>query len=301
MSTLEKVKELREITGAGMQDCKTALSENNNDIDQAVDFLRKKGILKAAKKSSRDAAEGLVATCISNKVGILIEINSETDFVAKNKEFINFCEEVANKSLEANTTDDLKKLEINQNETIEQAITKLISKIGENIKIRKFEKIICDGFIARYLHNKASDSTGKIGVLLSYNTDHEEIAKELAMNICMHIAALNPMSIDEKGIDNNFIENEKKIIIEQLKDDKKPSDILNKIMDGKISKIISENSLLKQKWVIDPDVTVEKAIENFSKSHNIQFKITNFKRLKVGEGIIINKSNFNEEVKNLTK
>ena len=301
MSTLEKVKELREITGAGMQDCKTALSENNNDIDQAVDFLRKKGILKAAKKSSRDAAEGLVATCISNKVGILIEINSETDFVAKNKEFINFCEEVANKSLEANTTDDLKKLEINQNETIEQAITKLISKIGENIKIRKFEKIICDGFIARYLHNKASDSTGKIGVLLSYNTDHEEIAKELAMNICMHIAALNPMSIDEKGIDNNFIENEKKIIIEQLKDDKKPSDILNKIIDGKISKIISENSLLKQKWVIDPDVNVEKAIENFSKSHNIQFKITNFKRLKVGEGIIINKSNFNEEVKNLTK
>ena len=301
MSTLEKVKELREITGAGMQDCKTALSENNNDIEQAVDFLRKKGILKAAKKSSRDAAEGLVATCISNKVGILIEINSETDFVAKNKEFINFCEEVANKSLEANTTDDLKKLEINQNETIEQAITKLISKIGENIKIRKFEKIICDGFIARYLHNKASDSTGKIGVLLSYNTDNEKIAKELAMNICMHIAALNPMSIDEKGIDNNFIENEKKIIIEQLKDDKKPSDILNKIMDGKISKIISENSLLKQKWVIDPDVNVEKAIENFSKSHNIQFKIINFKRLKVGEGIIINKSNFNEEVKNLTK
>ena len=301
MSTLEKVKELREITGAGMQDCKTALSENNNDIEQAVDFLRKKGILKAAKKSSRDAAEGLVATFISNKIGILIEINSETDFVAKNKEFINFCEEVAKKSLEANTTEDLKKLEINHNETVEQAITKLISKIGENIKIRKFEKIICDGFIARYLHNKASDSTGKIGVLLSYNTDNEKIAKELAMNICMHIAALNPMSIDEKGIDNNFIENEKKIIIEQLKDDKKPPDILKKIIDGKISKIISENSLLKQKWVIDPDVNVEKAIENFSKSHNIQFKITNFKRLKVGEGIIINKSNFNEEVKNLTK
>ena len=301
MSTLEKVKELREITGAGMQDCKTALSENNNDIEQAVDFLRKKGILKAAKKSSRDAAEGLVVTFISNKIGILLEINSETDFVAKNKEFINFCEEVAKKSLEANTTEDLKKLEINHNETVEQAITKLISKIGENIKIRKFEKIICDGFIARYLHNKASDSTGKIGVLLSYNTDNEKIAKELAMNICMHIAALNPMSIDEKGIDNNFIENEKKIIIEQLKDDKKPSDILNKIIDGKISKIISENSLLKQKWVIDPDVTVEKAIENFSKSHNIQFKITNFKRLKVGEGIVINKSNFNEEVKNLTK
>ena len=301
MSTLEKVKELREITGAGMQDCKTALSENNNDIEQAVDFLRKKGILKAAKKSSRDAAEGLVATFISNKIGILIEINSETDFVAKNKEFINFCEEVAKKSLEANTTEDLKKLEIKHNETVEQVITKLISKIGENIKIRKFEKIICDGFIARYLHNKASDSTGKIGVLLSYNTDNEKIAKELAMNICMHIAALNPMSIDENGIDSNFIEKEKKIIIEQLKDDKKPSDILKKIIDGKISKIISENTLLKQKWVIDPDVNVEKAIDNFSKSRNIQFKITNFKRLKVGEGIVINKSNFKEEVKNLTK
>ena len=301
MSTLEKVKELREITGAGMQDCKTALSENNNNIEQAVDFLRKKGILKAAKKSSRDAAEGLVATFISNKAGILIEINSETDFVAKNKEFINFCEEVAKKSLEANTTDDLKTLKINQNETIEQAITKLISKIGENIKIRKFEKIICDGFIARYLHNKASNSTGKIGVLLSYKTDNEEIAKELAMNICMHIAALNPMSIDEKGIDNNFIEKERKIIIEQLKDEKKPSDILKKIIDGKISKTISENTLLKQKWVIDQDITVEKAIESFSKSHKIQFKIINFKRLKVGEGIVINKSNFNEEVKNLAQ
>ena len=301
MSTLEKVKELREITGAGMQDCKTALSENNNNIEQAVDFLRKKGILKAAKKSSRDAAEGLVATFISNKAGILIEINSETDFVAKNKEFINFCEEVAKKSLEANTTDDLKTLKINQKETIEQAITKLISKIGENIKIRKFEKIISDGFIARYLHNKASDSTGKIGVLLSYKTDNEEIAKELAMNICMHIAALNPMSIGEKGIDNNFIEKERKIIIEQLKDEKKPSDILKKIIDGKISKIISENTLLKQKWVIDQDITVEKAIESFSKSHKIQFKITNFKRLKVGEGIVTNKSNFTEEVKNLAQ
>ena len=301
MSTLEKVKELREITGAGMQDCKTALSENNNDIDQAVDFLRKKGILKAAKKSSRDAAEGLVATCISNKVGILIEINSETDFVAKNKEFINFCEEVAKKSLEAKTTDDLRTLKINENDTIDQAITKLISKIGENIKIRKFEKITCDGHIAYYIHNKASESTGKIGVLLSYETDNQKVANELAKNICMHIAALNPMSIDESGIDKDFIEKERKIIVEQLKDDKKKPDILKKIIDGKISKILTENSLLKQKWVIDPDINVEKAVESFSKSHKIKFNITNFKRLKVGEGIAINKSNFNEEVKNLVK
>ena len=139
MSILEKVKELREITGAGIQDCKSALSENNNNIEQAVDFLRKKGILKAAKKSSRDAAEGLVVIYISNKIGILVEINSETDFVAKNREFINFCEEVAKKSIEANTIDDLMLLKLNPIDTIQEATTKLISKIGENIKIRKFK------------------------------------------------------------------------------------------------------------------------------------------------------------------
>ena len=299
MSILEKVKELREITGAGIQDCKSALSENNNNIEQAVDFLRKKGILKAAKKSSRDAAEGLVVIYISNKIGILVEINSETDFVAKNREFINFCEEVAKKSIEANTIDDLMLLKLNPIDTIQEATTKLISKIGENIKIRKFEKIIFENNVACYLHNKASDNTGKIGVLLSYETDDELKSNELARNICMHIAALNPMAINEKGIDKNFIEKERKIIIEQLKDDKKKPDILKKIIDGKILKILSENSLLKQKWVLDQNISVQEAIDSFSKSNNIKFKISNFRRLKVGEGIVINKSSFNEEVKNI--
>ena len=137
MSTLEKVKELRELTGAGMQDCKTALIENNNDIEKAVDFLRKKGILKAAKKSSRDTAEGIVTISVSDKKAVILEINSETDFVAKNKEFIKFCEEVGKNALNANNLDDIIKIKLPNNETVEENLTKLISKIGENIKIRR--------------------------------------------------------------------------------------------------------------------------------------------------------------------
>ncbi|MAW01725.1 MAG: translation elongation factor Ts [Candidatus Pelagibacter sp.] len=301
MSTLEKVKELREITGAGMQDCKTALNENNNDIEKAVDFLRKKGILKAAKKSARDTAEGIVTISVSNKKAVILEVNSETDFVAKNKEFIKFCEDVTNNSINANTLDDITKTKLSNNETVEENLTKLISKIGENIKIRRFEKIITDDYISSYIHNKVSENSGKIGVLISYNTSDNNISKELAKNICMHIAALNPMVINKKDIDEKFVDKEKKIILEQLKDDKKNPNILEKIVNGKLSKVISENSLMEQKWVLDPDLSVKSAITNYAKDKNIKFEINKFLRIRVGEGIVLSKSDFKEEVQNLAK
>ena len=301
MSTLEKVKELREITGAGMQDCKTALSQNNNDIEKAVDFLRKKGILKAAKKSSRDTAEGVVTISASDKKAIILEINSETDFVAKNKEFIKFCEEVSKNSLNANNLDDITKISLSNNETVAENLTKLISKIGENIKIRRFEKIIAEDYISSYIHNKVSDSSGKIAVLISYNTSDNNISKELAKNICMHIAALNPMVINKKDIDGKFVEREKKIILEQLKDDKKNPNILEKIVDGKLNKVISDNTLMEQKWVLNPDFNVKLAIEEYMKEKRIKFEINKFLRVKVGEGIILSKTDFKEEVQNLAK
>ena len=301
MSTLEKVKELRELTGAGMQDCKTALIENNNDIEKAVDFLRKKGILKAAKKSSRDTAEGIVTISVSDKKAIILEINSETDFVAKNKEFIKFCEEVGKNALNANNLDDIIKIKLPNNETVEENLTKLISKIGENIKIRRFEKILTNDYISSYVHNRVSDNSGKIAVLISYNTSDNNASKELAKNICMHIAALNPMVINKKDIDEKFVEREKKIILEQLKNEKKNLNILEKIVNGKLNKVISENTLMEQKWVLDPDLSVKSAIENYIKDTNIKFEINKFLRIKVGEGIILSKTDFKEEVQNLAK
>ncbi|MEL0242373.1 MAG: translation elongation factor Ts [Pelagibacteraceae bacterium] len=256
MSVLEKVKELREVTGAGMQDCKNALKENDNNIEKSIDYLRKKGVLKAAKKSSRDAAEGL----------IIVGENLKID-----------------------------------NSTVKDSIVNLVSKIGENIKLRRFKNIkkndLKTGF---YIHNKASDTAGKIISVIRYKSK-EEKSKKLADNVCMHIAAMSPMALDEKGLDKNFIEKEKKIIEEQLDKKEKKPEILEKIISGKLNKAISENTLLNQSWVIDQDLTVKKAIEKFNKDNDDNFEIIDFHKFKVGEGIEIKKMDFSEEVKSLTK
>ena len=209
MSVLEKVKELREVTGAGMQDCKNALKENNNDIDKSVEYLRKKGVLKASKKSSRDAAEGLIIIGENENNFTLTEINTETDFVAKNNEFIEFCSKVSEVSLNANSLDELQNQKLNDS-TIQESIVNLISKIGENIKLRRFENINKDGKkISYYIHNKSSDLTGKIVAVVKYNSSKVE-SKNLSNNVCMHVAAMSPMSLDEKSLDKNFLESEKK-------------------------------------------------------------------------------------------
>ena len=300
MSVLEKVKELREVTGAGMQDCKNALKENNNDIDKSVEYLRKKGVLKASKKSSRDAAEGLIIIGENQNNFTLTEINTETDFVAKNNEFIEFCSKVSEVSLNANSLDELQNQKLNDS-TIEESIVNLISKIGENIKLRRFENINKDGQkISYYIHNKSSDLTGKIVSVLKYKSN-KDVSKSFANNICMHIAAMSPMALDEKNLDKNFLESEKKIIEEQLSKEGKKPEIIEKIMTGKLNKVISENTLLGQSWVVDQDITVKKAIDNFNKDNSDNFEIISYYKFKVGEGIEVKKTDFSEEVKSLAK
>ena len=300
MSVLEKVKELREVTGAGMQDCKTALKENDNDIDKSVEYLRKKGVLKASKKSSRDAAEGLIIIGENENNFTLTEINTETDFVAKNDEFIKFCSKVSEVSLNASNLDELQNEKINDS-TIQESIISLISKIGENIKLRRFENIYKDGQkTSYYIHNKSSDLTGKIVAAVKYKSSTDE-SKSFANNICMHIAAMSPMALDEKNLDKNFLESEKKIIAEQLSKEGKKPEIIEKIMTGKLNKIISENTLLGQSWVVDQDITVKKAIDKFNKDNSDNFEIISYYKFKVGEGIEVKKTDFSEEVKSLAK
>ena len=300
MSVLEKVKELRDVTGAGMQDCKNALKENNNNIEKSIEYLRKKGVLKAAKKSSRDAAEGLIILGEDNKSINLIEINTETDFVAKNAEFINFCEKISKISTKAENLNDLNNLKID-GVIIKDLIVSLVSKIGENIKLRRFKKILKENFkTAFYIHNKVNDSSGKIISVIKYKTKNNESA-QFAVNICMHIAAMSPMALNEDNLETDFINKERKIIEEQIDKNGKKPEILKKIVSGKLKKVISENTLLNQKWVIDQELTVSQAIENFKKENSDMFEILDFFKFKVGEGIEIKKIDFSEEVKSLTK
>jgi len=300
MSVLEKVKELREVTGAGMQDCKNALKENDNDIDKSVEYLRKKGVLKASKKSSRDAAEGLIIIGENENNFTLTEINTETDFVAKNNEFIEFCSKISKVSLNAKSLDELQNQKLNDSK-VQDSIVDLVSKIGENIRLRRFENIDKDNQkISYYIHNKSSHLTGKIVAVVKYKSIKDE-SKSFANNICMHIAAMSPMALNEKSLDKNFLQSEQKIIEEQLSKEGKKPEIIEKIMTGKLNKVISENTLLGQSWVVDQGVTVKKAIENFNKDNSDNFEIISYYKYKVGEGIEIKKTDFSEEVKSLTK
>ena len=300
MSVLEKVKELRDVTGAGMQDCKNALRENDNNIEKSIEYLRKKGVLKAAKKSSRDAAEGLIILGEDKNAINLTEINAETDFVAKNEEFINFCKKISEQSPKAENLDDLNNTKID-GVAIKDLIVSLVSKIGENIKLRRFKKILKENSkSAFYVHNKVNNKSGKIISVLKYNSKNSESAK-FATNICMHIAAMSPMALNEDNLESDFINKEKKIIEEQTDKNGKKPEIIEKIVNGKLNKIISENTLLNQKWVIDQELTVNQAIENFNKKYSDNFQILDFFKFKVGEGIEVKKIDFSEEVKSLTK
>ena len=300
MSVLEKVKELRDVTGAGMQDCKNALKENDNNIEKSIEYLRKKGVLKAAKKSSRDAAEGLIILGEDKNSINLTEINSETDFVAKNVEFKNFCKKISEVSIKANNLDDLNNIKID-GAVIKDLIVNLVSKIGENIKLRRFKKILKENLkMSFYVHNKVNNNMGKIISVLKYNSKINESA-QLASNICMHIAAMSPMALNENNLESDFINKEKKIIEEQIDKSGKKPEILEKIVRGKLNKVISENTLLNQKWVIDQELTVNQAIENFNKKNSDNFEILDFFKFKVGEGIEVKKIDFSEEVKSLTK
>ena len=298
---LAKVKELRELTGAGIQDCKTALLENNYDIEKSIEYLRKKGITKAAKKSSRDAAEGLAVIASTNSKACILEVNSETDFVAKNKEFINFCSEISKIALSNNfNLENLLNAKIN-NSLIKDELVNLIAKIGENIKIRRIGYLEnTNGIVANYIHNQQNENMGKIGVIISIDCQNKnKEVLEFSRKICMHIAALSPMSLGEKDLSLDFINKEKEILKEELKNQGKKDDMIDKILVGKLKKVISDNTLMGQKWIHNQDITVEQAVIDFGKEIKQNLIIKSFIKYKVGEGIEVKKTDFNEEVKSL--
>jgi elongation factor Ts len=298
---LAKVKELRELTGAGIQDCKTALSENNFDIEKSIEYLRKKGITKAAKKSSRDAAEGLAVIASNNSKACILEVNSETDFVAKNNEFINFCSDISKIALANNyNLETLLNAKIN-NSLIKDELVNLIAKIGENIKIRRIAYLEnTNGIVANYIHNQQNENMGKIGVIISIDCQNKnKEVLDFSRKVCMHIAAMSPMSLGEKDLSVDFINKEKEILKEELKNQGKKDDMIDKILVGKLKKVISDNTLIGQKWIHNQDITVEQAVNDFGKEIKQNLIIKSFIKYKVGEGIEVKKTDFNEEVKSL--
>ena len=284
--TTALIKELRERTGAGMLDCKKALEENGGDIEKAIDWLREKGIAKAAKKSGRVAAEGLVFAAVSadRKKGAILEFNSETDFVAKNDEFKTFGEKLVQLSLEQDLTseDELKAFEL-EGKKVEDHLTELIAKIGENMNIRRLKLVSTDGFIETYIH-----LGGKIGVLLNVSGEATPENVEKAKGVAMHVAAMDPKYLNSEQVTADDLEREKEIARHQLQQEGKPENIIEKILDGKMRKFYEENCLVNQKYVRDDSVTIEKFIAPSS--------IISFDRFKVGEGIEREESDFAAEV-----
>jgi len=283
---LEKVKKLREITGVGFKDCKRAIDETKGDIEKSVELLRKKGVAKASKRMERVAAEGVVSIFEQNNKFSMIEINSETDFVAKNNDFINFAEELSKLSLtKFGKMEDVLISKMKNNKIVEDNLISLISKIGEKITLRRCAYIGEDKSINfSYIHSPVKKNVGKIGVLLSLDTtiSKQEIL-DLGKQLSMQIAALSPIAIDKGGLDKKILEKEREIITEELKTSGKESKIVDKIAIGKLNKFINDNTLLNQEWIVEPKKKVKDIIKEVEGKDKI--KINNFVRFKVGEGV----------------
>ena len=285
-NVLEKVKKLRELTGVGFKDCKIAIDENDGDIDKSIEFLRKKGIAKANKKMERVAADGLISICEKGNNFSIIEVNSETDFVAKNHEFIKFVEEISNISLlNSGKMEEILNYQMENKKKAKDNLVTLITKIGEKITIRRSEFIDSKNSVNfSYMHTEIKKNLGKIGVLLSLETSiDKEKLNEFGKQLAMHIAASSPLSIDKEGLDQQIIEKEKEIIREELKNSGKEDKIIDKIAIGKLNKFISENTLLNQEWIMEPKKKVKDIIKAFSAKEKIVVK--KFVRFKVGEGV----------------
>ena len=282
------VKELREKSGAGMMDAKKALLETNGDLEAAQDWLRTKGLLKAEKKSSRVAADGLVGVRVHENEGMMIELNSETDFVATNKEFTDLVDLILDQGFGITDKDKL----LNKNvsgKNIQEIINNKIATIGENISLRRIISIKGSN-IYSYLHNSVSKDCGKIGVLVSLEGNKDD---DFGKKLAMHIAATSPLAMSENDLDSDLVDREKKIISEQLISEGKPADIAEKILSGKLKKFYEENTLLNQKFVMDPDSSIRHVLE---KNNQV---LINFVRFKVGEGIDKKESDFATEVKDI--
>jgi elongation factor Ts len=282
--TAQMVKELRDSTGAGMMDAKKALTEVGGDMEAAVDWLRTKGLAKAAKKAGRVAAEGLVGVAVKGGTGVAVEVNSETDFVGKNGDFQGLVRGITAAALDVGDVDALKVANLNGN-TVEGAVTAAIATIGENMTLRRMAKVSGD-HVAAYVHNAAADGLGRIGVLVAVNGKDNGIAKQIAM----HIAAFNPASLSEKDLDPALIEREKKVLSEQARESGKPEAVIEKMIVGRMAKYFEEVTLLGQKFAMNNDITVGQAAKEAG------VEVVAFVRMAVGEGIEKEKEDFAAEV-----
>ena len=283
MSDIEKVKKLREATGAGFKDCNLAIKESNGDLDKAIEILRVKGISKASKKMSRDAKEGVVVLSGDNTKISVIEINCETDFVAKNDDFISFVKELSDLNNKYNSNiEELKSSKMKNGETVDDNLVALIAKIGEKITIGKAKTIQnIDGINNYYLHTVVKDNVAKLAVMVSLDTkDNSEIVKTFSKQLSMHIAASNPLALESSSIDQSIIDKEQELVTEELKNSGKPDDIAKKISLGKMNKFKEENALLTQAWVMEPKKKVQDVLKELSIA---DLKIKEFYRIKIGE------------------
>ena len=283
MSDIEKVKKLREATGAGFKDCNLAIKESDGDLDKAVEILRVKGISKASKKMSRDAKEGVVAVSGDENKISAIEVNCETDFVAKNDDFINFVKELSEINNDKNSNiDDLNSSKMKNGQTVSDNLVALVAKIGEKITIGKVKTINNNGSINfHYLHTVVKDNLSKLAVLVSLETsDKSEPLKTFGKQLSMHIAASNPLALDSNSLDQSIIDKEQELVTEELKNSGKPEEIAKKISIGKMNKFKEENSLLTQAWVMEPKKKVQDVIKDLGIA---DLKIKEFSRIKIGE------------------
>lgn len=295
-----QVKELREKTGAGMLDCKKALTESSGDIEAAVDWLRKKGLSAAAKKSGRVAAEGLVAVALDGKKASVIELNAETDFVARNDQFQTLAETIAKVALTKGSADveTIKAAAYPAGGTVQEAITSAISTIGENMNLRRAELLsVKEGFIASYVHGTIREGLGKIGVLLAVETTSTDAkVKELGKQVAMHVAAAKPDALTREGVDASKLEREKNVLKEQAIASGKPAEIAEKMVDGRIRKFYEEVVLLEQLFVMDGKTKVSDVVAGVAKEVGAPIAITGYALFVLGDGIEKEESDFAAEV-----
>ena len=283
MSDIAKVKKLREATGAGFKDCNLAIKESNGDLDKAVEILRIKGVSKASKKMTRDAREGVVAISGNEKKTSIIEVNCETDFVAKNDDFINFVKEISELNNENDSNvEKLKKVKMKNGISVDENLVGLIAKIGEKITIGKTKTISNSASVNyQYLHTVVKDNLAKLAVIVSLETkDNSDIVKTFGKQLSMHIAASNPLALESDLIDKKIIDKEQELVTEELKNSGKPDDIIKKISLGKMNKFKEENSLLTQAWVMEPKKKVKDVLKELAIN---DLKIKEFSRIKIGE------------------
>lgn len=295
-----QVKQLRELTGAGMMDCKAALAETNGDIEAAVDYLRAKGIAKADKKAGRTAAEGLIGVASGDNKAVVVEVNSETDFVARNDAFQQIVRNVADVALTTDASTEAVAAAIypGSEKSVTEVIKDAVGTIGENLTFRRSAGLtVSEGVVATYVHNSVTDGLGKIGVLVAIETTGDkEAAKAFGRQVAMHVAAINPLALTNEEVDPTAVEREKQIFIEQARESGKPDAIIEKMIEGRMRKFFEEVVLLSQSFVVNPDLTVAAALTEAEKAIGAPAKITGFVRLALGEGIEKEETDFAAEV-----